>query len=284
MESILLDIVGKIEPTTAAAYETVSKASALLDIPFVVVGASARDLVMQYGYGTTSERATHDLDFGIQVADWEAFYNLKKELEKQAFTTSSVDHRMYSKLGIPIDIVPFGGNQNSQARIAWPPNGERVMNVLGFQEACTHAIQVRIIDNPPLEIPVASPEGMVLLKLVAWTDRDRQIRTKDARDTLFLLKTYENIPTINDALYENSELLNFYDWDTGLAAADKLGSNAAAIALPSTYETIRKLLQKEPTDIYIDRLVDEMCEPSGFQFERNKEIMNSFTRGFTRFR
>src|SRR5690606_31424808 len=106
MKTTLLNIAGKIDPATVSIYEAVGKAAASLKLPYVVVGASARDLVMQYGYGADVERATHGLDFGIQVADWNAFDALKAQLEQQGFRPSKIKHRLYSGNGTPVDIVP----------------------------------------------------------------------------------------------------------------------------------------------------------------------------------
>jgi predicted nucleotidyltransferase len=36
---------------------------------------------------------------------------------------------------VPLDIVPFGGVEDSQRRIALPPDGATVMSLLGFAEA-----------------------------------------------------------------------------------------------------------------------------------------------------
>ncbi len=50
------------------------------------------------------------------------------------------------------------------------------MKVLGFQEACDNAEWVRIQENPELDVPVATPAGMSLLKIIAWTDRAGDLR------------------------------------------------------------------------------------------------------------
>ncbi|MBN4055509.1 hypothetical protein JYU12_02065, partial [bacterium AH-315-K03] len=57
MNDLSLNISGKIDSETVALYESVSDTAEKLDIPFVVVGASARDIVLQYGYGAQSQRA-----------------------------------------------------------------------------------------------------------------------------------------------------------------------------------------------------------------------------------
>lgn len=281
MTITLLNIANKIDPATVSVYEAVSNAAASLKLPYFVVGASARDLVMQHGYGAKVERATQDVDFGIQVADWNAFDALKATLEEQGFNRAKVEHRLYSKEGTPVDIVPFGGTQDGRAQIAWPPKGEWVMSVLGFQEAYVHALQVRIQENPFIDIPVASPEGMMLLKLIAWTDRPKEKRAKDAEDIFFLLKSYEKIPAIADTLYDNEDLMDSYGWDITFAAAQQLGSNTAAIASSPTEEAINNLFRNKLKNRSVDLLVGEVGERVDYQFERNHKIMAAFIHGFT---
>ena len=58
MTNTLLNISGKIDLGTVALYKMVSNATAQLAIPFVVVGVSARDIVLHYGHGARIQRAT----------------------------------------------------------------------------------------------------------------------------------------------------------------------------------------------------------------------------------
>jgi predicted nucleotidyltransferase len=73
MMSTLLNIAGKIDPKPVAVFEVVSRVIAGLDMRYVVVGATARKLVLHYGHGATVQRATHDVDFAIKVPGWAAF-------------------------------------------------------------------------------------------------------------------------------------------------------------------------------------------------------------------
>ena len=59
------------------------------------------------------------------------------------------------------------------------------------------SILVQITDGPILTNP-ATPQGMALLKIIAWTDRGPGNRKKDAEDLCYLLGTYEKIPAITD--------------------------------------------------------------------------------------
>jgi predicted nucleotidyltransferase len=56
-----LDISDKLDKELVERYTEVALAMAELNIPFLVVGASARDLFFEYAYGITAPRKTHDL-------------------------------------------------------------------------------------------------------------------------------------------------------------------------------------------------------------------------------
>jgi len=256
MMNILLNIAGKIDPQTVSTIETVSRVIAALAIPYVIVGATARDLVLHYGHGADIQRATHDVDFAIEVPNWTAFEALRDRLCELGFKTTRAYHRLISPLDAVIDIVPFGEIEDKQATIAWPPTGETEMHVLGFQEACDNAEWVRIRDDPVLDVPVAGPAGMALLKIIAWIDRVRDSRRKDALDIAYLLSTYELVPAVRDALYEadNTEIMENYDWDIAQASAFLLGQHVKHIARTNTRQEMIRLANGERGQLNLDHL------------------------------
>jgi hypothetical protein len=105
---------------------------------------------------------------------------------------------------------------------------------------------------------VATPAGLTLLKLIAWTDRSVDLRRKDAVDLGYLLSTYEQIPDIREALYEdeNTGAMEGYDWDLSLAAAHLLGRHTRAIAQSDTQQRIARLADGELDTLNLDRLSD----------------------------
>ena len=64
--SILLDVTGKLPSGLVEMYRAVSDSSD--GLPFLIVGAMARDLVLHHGFGAPIERGTRDVDFAIRVA------------------------------------------------------------------------------------------------------------------------------------------------------------------------------------------------------------------------
>lgn len=273
-----LDLSGKIDAKSIAIYSVIDNAARELAIPYVVVGASARDLVLHYGYGATIKRATADVDFGIQVSDWETFEALRNKLNESGFEETNRLHRLIYD-GMRIDLIPFGSVQDKEAKIAWPPKGDVVMNVLGFQEAVENVVNIIIQDEPKIEIPVVTPPGLSLLKIICWTDRDADLKNKDAKDLLYLFKSYEEIPEIRDSIYDYPELEEKFGWDITLGSAFKLGIDAAEISSEQTMEYLKQIeddqIDKRPSDL----LIEDMCENIENEFERNQQLLSAYFLG-----
>jgi len=280
MTSTSLNIAGKLDALLVATFDAVSRATSQLETPYIIVGATARDLILHHGHGTGIARATQDIDFGIEVPDWAAFAALKERLCELGFQTTGTQHRLMSPLGLPVDIVPFGRIEAGLSTVAWPPEGDIVMNVLGFQDVYDAAEWVRIREEPPLDVPVATPAGLVLLKIIAWSDPARVGRRRDATDIAHLLLNYERLPGICDALYgDRLDLMEAHDWDLTQAAAHLLGAHARAIARPATRRHITELTTDDAETPRLDRLAEDMCADVDAQYARNRRLLTAFMAG-----
>lgn len=283
MKNTFIDLTGKLLGTMfLPAFEQVGAAVALHGISALVVGATARDLVMHYGHGATVRRATNDIDFGVQVASWEEFQALRQHLVECGWHAHPhLQHRLTTLEGVPVDLVPFGGGMASEAgEISWPPAGEIVMSVLGFQEAMDHALQVRVSTSPLIEVSVASPAGIALLKLISWSERPSDVRRKDAKDLEYLMSQYEAIPAVMDRLYgEAADALERYEFDPKIAGAWLLGSDVAVIAKGATGRYLLSLLEDSVPGRSVDLLTLEMGSGFGADHELHEELMQAFQAG-----
>ena len=280
MTSTLLNISGKIDPKFSEVFDSVNSVLSELKIPYIVVGATARDLVLHHGHGAKIQRATDDVDFAIEVPDWKAFDVLKNKLCEKGFKETTSQHRLLSPTETVVDIVPFGDVESEDASIAWPPKGDVIMNVLGFKEACDNAEWVRIQEAPVLDVPVATPVGMSLLKIISWTDRAIELRNKDAKDIAYILSTYELIPEVKDTLYAEEKIIGTYDWDVKQAGACLLGRRARDIAKENTIKMIEALRQETLPGLHLDLLTEEMCTHIETEFERNNKLLSAYIDGF----
>ena len=64
-----------------------------MDREFYVIGATARDIIMQQLLDTESKRRTRDLDIAIAIPDWDAFEQVKQSLIADGFEKSRDCHR-----------------------------------------------------------------------------------------------------------------------------------------------------------------------------------------------
>jgi predicted nucleotidyltransferase len=248
---------------------------------YFVAGATARDLILVNVHGLRPGRATRDIDFGIAVESWDQFARLKERLIATGdFQPDRGAHQrlMYSDqaagFSLPIDLIPFRGVASANSTIEWPPNRDIIMNVAGFEEALTSSVSMEI--DGDLTVHVASPPGLTLLKLVAWSDRGRETN-KDAADFYRLLAAYADAGN-TDRLYEHEmELLEAMGFDMQLAGAELLGRDVARVCSPSVLVQVRSLLKSEPD---IERLVTQIVQTMYAEATPMVErTVNSFCRG-----
>ncbi|MGH9583785.1 MAG: nucleotidyl transferase AbiEii/AbiGii toxin family protein [Bryobacteraceae bacterium] len=220
-------------------------------------------------------RATADVDFAFSVRDWAQFHQLGDALvATEHFARVTHQQRLLYRdpergFSIPVDLVPFHGVARADQKIAWPPEGEFVMNVAGFEEALASALSIEIESS--LVVRVTSIPGLLVLKLIAWLDRNA-INNKDAADISTLLNSYAFAGN-EDRLYgQEQEILEAVGYDLVLAGAHLLGSDAAWSIRGEAAEQVRALLASEPQ---IDRLLSQMIGSAGFS-ENNQTVEHVF--------
>ncbi|CAN8138921.1 hypothetical protein THIOSC15_1240008 [uncultured Thiomicrorhabdus sp.] len=221
----------------------------------------ARDLVLVHGFGAKLERGTRDIDFAVQVKDWEAFQELAVGLIEKGFTKADkLAHRFYLNdddgLRWEVDILPFGELADENGCIKWPPDESIEMSVLGFDEAFEHSLTVQLGDRDnQFSIKVAAPASMAFLKLISWLEREPAIRTKDAKDIRYLMRTYSKIPAIFDRIYDEGDM-EAQEWDEQRASASILGRDAASQLNKDVFDYLNGALFSKPEKL--ERLLSEM--------------------------
>lgn len=263
-----------------ATLTTIDQVAQQLGIDFFVIGATARDLILEHGAKAPADRATRDVDFAVQVAYWAQFEALKTALLEQGFSASrQSQHQLTDGLSRFIDILPFGPIAEHQ-QLAWPPGHDVIMSVVGFDEAFQAAISVHIDElETPLVIRVASVAGIALLKLVAWQERDPLPRRNDAQDIAYLCQHYHRVDSVLDALYEQQIMARF-DFHIETASGYKLGLDAAALSQPSTRQNIQALLDRPFEDKGFDRLVAEAISQNRANETLTRAVLDAFKQGF----
>ena len=259
MNKNLLNLSGKIDSLRLEAFEAIATVAEAEGIRFFVIGAAARDMILEHGYGIDTLRATRDIDFGVYVSAWAQYDKLKRSLETTGkFIPTEVGHRLKYKRSLIIDLIPFGPIADRNDKISWPPKHEVEMSTLGFDEAYQHSLTIRLRSNPTLDIPFVSLAGLVLLKIIAWDDKGSDY-DKDADDLAFIMRNYIDAGN-NERLFSSDKDLidNQEDFDYESASARLLGRDMAAISQPKTATIVLDILNRETGKQDRYRLVEDM--------------------------
>jgi len=231
MTNISLDLSNKIPNQTVEILQKVTNVAEKLHIPIFLIGATARDLVLEHGYGLPKSTTTRDIDFGVAVSDWQEYEKLKQKLVKTGNFSldSKAEHRLIENSSqTKIDFVPFGKIESPSGQITFQNKAQ--MNMTGFSEVFESALTVRL--SADLTIKIVSPVGLAVLKLISWNDR---FENKDASDFWLIVKNYLDIADNQERIYnEYADWLKETDYDFEIAGAKLLGIDIAEISLKKT--------------------------------------------------
>lgn len=236
----ILDSIVKL--VSAAAH-----AAAVVNVSMNIVGATARDIIVEYVYGIRIERATADVDVAIAVSSWEKFDELIKEalrnphFERAPETPNRLRFGNGTAPKIPLDIIPYGDGIGTLT-FTWPNDPDIEMNIAGYYEATANAVQVALANK--LVVNVLSIPGQVLLKLSAWSDR-RKTTTKDALDLALLLSCYIDAGNSERIFADAYDQLEVVEHDLDRAAPYLLGTDLAGILSKDSSKFVNQLISDQ---------------------------------------
>jgi predicted nucleotidyltransferase len=243
-----------------------------LNIAYFIIGATARDILMEHVYGLETTRATRDVDFAVAVSSWDEFDQLKTQLIATGeFAASEHAHRLTFSEGpgaYPLDLVPFDGVERD-GEIAWPPKGEFVMNVTGYSDAYNSALNVEIA--PGFNVKIVSLAAMAVLKILAWNDRPD--RDKHPFDVLLILRNYYHAGQY-DRLYADAvDLLEAYGYDIDLAGAALLGRDVKRDVAKETRTQVINVFANEKS---FERFITQMMRSNAGDLGRATLFLKAF--------
>ncbi|ACU88620.1 nucleotidyl transferase AbiEii/AbiGii toxin family protein [Desulfomicrobium baculatum] len=218
-------------PEILDALQKIAETATELRIPFLLIGAMARDMLLEDVHDMSKERRTMDVDIGVMVGSWAEFSEFSEAMTARGFERNPVvAHRFSSDKGVVIDVVPFGGLADANGFISWPPDDNPMMRVTGFDDALRHSLRVEA--GPGQVVNVVSLPGLAMLKLLAWSDR-RYVSAKDAQDLALLLRLYGDFA--QDRLFDSeSELMERHGFDIEMAGAELLGQDIGTTVSEAT--------------------------------------------------
>jgi len=227
--------------------ETFSQAAEQENIPWLMVGATARVLLLEKLYGWEPGVRTEDIDFAVQVADWKQYEALCHRLASSGSfrPMQKPAKRFATDQKLVFDLVPYGGVEEGIKQVYWPPHKDDLMTVRGFRSAHEDAVKIRV--NSKIDVPVISPRGLVALKLFAWEERHQQEPGRDAKDLAYVLKNCHQLYPVDMLHSEHEEALERNDYDPNLAAISVLGEAVKDLLDQDDYEFLKNVISEELT-------------------------------------
>ena len=275
----MLELQKPLPPLWVDLLQSLDAVLGKLQIPYLLAGGNAREILLVHVHGCNPGRATTDLDFGVLVADWQRFDELKAALEatKRFQRIPAIAQRMVfvtRDARLVVDLVPFGGVAAADGTLAWPPDGSTVMQVLGLEQAMASAETLRVDES--LSVPIVSVEGLVMLKFVAWADNGLARDGRDAVDLFTLLRDYHEVLGL-DALYEEyAAVMEACEFDDRRAGASVLGQRVAA----HLDGPLRELIAKQLVSNARDRLIVNMVRGQHIiDIDGADELLSAFEDG-----
>lgn len=270
IDGIVVDIIREVHEAATA-----------LGIRYFLVGATAREIILRGVFGLPSGRRSADVDFGIASKDWAEFERLQAALvatgrfEKSDRIKQRAYYRLSESHRVMVDLIPFGGVEEPNGTLAWPPDKDTVLNVAGFADGLASAVTVEIADG--LCVPVASVAGLAILKLLAWAGR-RNETNQDAADLFKILKDYASAGNEERLYSDEQAMLEAANFDVDIAGAQLLGADVARLATSHAADGISRLLD---SDSDVEALMAHVVQSaSSIDAPRCSTLVSAFRAGF----
>ncbi|HFA49124.1 MAG TPA: hypothetical protein ENJ95_08910 [Bacteroidetes bacterium] len=169
-------------------------------IDFYILGGLARDINF-LSEDVRVRRITKDLDVAVFIPEPALYREVMTELvKKEGFQRISGNPlRLLHLSGAIVDILPFDERTGSDASMARFGPAFADFNLQGLYEIFAHSTREHIIQGKH-RYQVTTPEGIILLKFIAYNDKPER-RLKDLEDIGQLLKHYFDLNDLD--IYEN---------------------------------------------------------------------------------
>ena len=262
-------------PYFKEVFDCIDEVMLKLNVPYYLIGANAIALELLKD-GIKPSRGTKDIDFAIMISSRKEFEEITIELEKFGFNKVEAPWTLYNdNFNIVVDLLPFG---EIEEKFTENFNERSIdLHVLGFSEVLNESTSVQI-EEKSIQIP--SLPGMIILKLIAWSDRPEE-RDSDLFDILRIIEHYFELNFDEIVEHHNDTFPEEDDIDQLKIAARVLGRKS------SHFLNISEAINDRILKTINDNVVEAKKSAIAKQWIRNKdwdleyavEILDEFKKG-----
>lgn len=263
-------------PYFKESFDCIDEVMQELQIPYYLIGVNAIALELLKD-GIKPSRGTKDIDFAIMISSISVYEEISIALVARGFKKVAAPWTFYSDaFKVAIDLLPFGEiEENYTVNF-----NERYtdLHALGFREVMETAVPVEIEEKianiPPLP-------GMVILKLIAWSDRPEE-RENDLSDILRIIQHYYNLKW-DDIVEKHYDTLDKEPFDQLLIAAEVLGRDSRLYLQKSEAisERVLKVLETNLEEASKSAIAKDWARKLDKEIEYAFSLLGAFQKGIT---
>ncbi len=263
-------------PYFKESFDCIDEVMQELQIPYYLIGVSAIALELLKD-GIKPGRGTKDIDFAVMISGINEYEKISEALVARGFKKVAAPWTFYSDVfKVAIDVLPFGEiEENYTVNF-----NDRYtdLHVLGFREVMEEAVQVEIEEKianiPPLP-------GMVILKLIAWSDRPEE-RENDLSDILRIIQHYYTLKW-DEIVEQHYDTLVIEPFDQLLISAEVLGRNSRLYLQKSEVISTRilKVLENNVQVATKSAIAKEWARKLDSDIEYAFDLLSAFQKGIT---
>ncbi|MEB2776335.1 hypothetical protein SYJ56_13510 [Algoriphagus sp. D3-2-R+10] len=247
-------------------------------IPYYLLGATAISLELLKD-GIKPSRGTKDIDFAIMISSIAEYEQFTSELEGRGFVKVAAPWTFrHPQYDVVVDVLPFREIEENYTENFNERHTD--LHVLGFKEVMSRPTQVEI-ENILVNIPTLP--GMIILKLVAWSDRPEE-RENDLNDILMIIS--QAYWLMNDSIIDDhSDLLELLGDDGKISqrivASRVLGREAAKFLQISNKlkERILSIIEQNIKDRYQSAIAKDWAAKLDQSIDHALSLLESFLSG-----
>ena len=276
MTNISHDLTGKIDAGTIAILSTIDRIAAELKLDFFVVGAFARDIILEHVNDIHTTRATLDIDIAVSVENWNQFQKLKGALVATGkFVSTNQSQRLMYEDDLPVDIIPFGRIGSDNDSIKWPPEYEIEMSTAGYKECYENAVSVQLKHDPEMVVKVVNLAGLAAMKIISW-DENPERRGKDSADLFLVMRNYLDAGNTERFFDTDSDILEKENNDYDRASGRFLGREIERMVTPATRTKLIDILDRQARAPQGHPVAMDVMRQIGFRKLSYDKVVQSF--------
>lgn len=261
-------------PHFAAVFSHIDEVMNEHGVPYYLIGATAIAIEFLES-DRKAPRGTRDIDFAMMVPSIKVHESIVASLLERGFRKAKVPWTLYYETeNIAIDLLPFGEIEENDTVDFNKRYSD--LHVLGFKEVLEDAKPITI-EEKVAKVP--SLEGMVLLKLIAYSDRPEE-RENDTDDILRIIEIYYD-KEWEQITESHFDLLAVEELDELKVAAEVLGRNTRVHLSKNKKleERILSIVNTELDSKEESRLVIEWAQKLEKDTDYIKELITGFRNG-----